>query len=1120
MNFTFTKTKKYVVLALFLVAAILSLVFMGKVAINYNISDYLDDSTETKISLGILNEEFGATGNIQVMIENIDTDTAAEVRDILAAIPNVLTVSFDPYSENSYKDGKALFVILTDGDEYSASGAAVAEDVKAALDAKFEGKIHYGGAIIEKAKLRQAIEGEIPFILVISVCLAIAIMLLTSKSWFEPLILLAASGVAILINMGTNALLGEISYITNAVSAILQLALSIDYSIMLLHSYRSAKLTENDRGVAMGMAIKKVASPVSASALTTMAGLFALLFMSFKIGFDIGIVLMKGILIAAITSLTLLPAFLVMFDKLMSKTEKKELVFKGKKFCGFAFRAKTFVVPVALVLVVACAFLQAKNIYSFTDKKSGNAAISEAFGQNSTIVLLYPHSDSNHANEQALAERLKDYKTLSGNHVLKSYTAYSNTVRELYDMEKAVRKLNLPEKDVELLLTMYHIYGEPSLVELSIVDFLKYTDQLLTEDPDAQGLANEGMQKAVQLMLLLQEIMQSEYTAEEFHAVITEQLPEGIELDPMLIEQIYGLYFYDGVEDQKINFMTMFDFLVEIAQRDRFAALIGEEKVAQIVSLSENIKAVKTMIETPLTYEEFSAMAAEKFDMNLEPFLTWMLYLSYHTSQTGAVIDRNAPLPPIAPIDLLRYIAVDSPSLIQQYLTPEIKEKLTVCIELYDALGKSYAYDELIPLASRIAEGLDIEGEFGIEIPELDGYDLILQQAYILYFYEQDTMPEGSIPCKALLDFLIETAESNALISRYLTDDIRAAIGDLYTVDEFLRNTVKFDFAEMADQINGLKNAIKSISVDINIGKDMLSGIYIKYAIAGENGLTGAVEAIELLDFVIANMNTHELLKLKMTDANREKVLEAQEAVASGTDLFMSDNYARMLLSVDLPAESEESTAFVEYLTASVKEIFGEEAHVAGEMMSTYDLQKAFAKDNAFITIFTIISIFLIILVIFRSISLPVILVAIIQGAIWIAMATSLLTGPMFFMSYIVTTCILMGATIDYGILMSTNYVNNRTTMDKKEALRGAMAAAMPTIFTSGLILMICGFVIGFIASQNAISTVGILLGKGTLVSILMITLVLPSVLYLLDGFVLKLSMKRKGNAENEKPRA
>ncbi|MBR6744650.1 MAG: MMPL family transporter [Clostridia bacterium] len=1109
MNFTFTKTKKYVVLAFFLAAAILSLVFMRNVSINYNISDYLDESTETKISLGILNEEFGATGNVQVMIEDVDRETALGVRDTLAAIPNVLTVSFDPDSANSYKDGKALFVILVDGDEYSEVGAAVVEDIRAALDTPFEGKIHYGGAIIEKAKVRAAIEGEIPVILVISVCLAIAIMLLTSKSWFEPLILLAASGVAILLNMGTNALLGEISYITNAVSAILQLALSIDYSIMLLHSYRTAKLTEEDHGVAMGMAIKQVVSPVSASALTTVAGLFALLFMSFRIGFDIGIVLMKGILIALVTSLTLLPAFLLIFDKLMSKTEKKALVLKGKKFCALSFRSRVIVVPVALLLVVACAFLQVKNVYSFTDKNSGNPDISETFGQNSAIVLLYPHSENNNQYEKALASKLKDYQTADGKYVLKSYTAYSNTVRELYDMEKAAHKLNLPSEDVELLLTMYHVYETPSLVEISIPDFLEYADRLLTEDPDAQGMADEKMLQTVRLMLFIREMMDGEYTAEEFHAIITERLPIEASVDPLLIEQVYGLYFYDRVEEPKVDFMTMFDFLVEVAQRERVAALIGADKVDQLVSLAESVKSLKSMVEDPLSMAEFRTLASEKFGVKMDSVTVFMLYGGYHYSTTGKTSRDD-----IALIDLLPYI------IQQGYISDaETVEKINLYLEVYDAVGKSYAYDELIPLAMDFAEALDVENEFGIEIPSLDGYDLVVQQAYILYFREQGMLPMGKIQGRTLLDFLTETADTNKLIGIFMTSNIRTAINDLYTVDEFLRDAVKYDFEEMAAKIDELKNTIGSISIDANIGTDLLSGIYIKYAIAGEMALAKAVEAIDLLTFVTSHMNTHELLKQKMSDENRAKVLAAQEAVASGTDLLMSKNYARMLLSVDLPAESEESTAFVEYLNTTVKEIFGEDAHVAGEMMSTYDLQKAFAYDNHFITVFTIISIFLIVMVIFRSLSLPVILVTIIQGAIWISMSTSLLTGPMFFMSYIVTTCILMGATIDYGILMSTNYVENRATMDKKEALYGAVATAMPTIFTSGLILMICGFVIGLIASQNAIATVGILLGKGTLVSILMITLVLPSVLYLLDGFILKLTVKKKAkkNAiENE----
>ena len=217
-----------------------------------------------------------------------------------------------------------------------------------------------------------------------------------------------------------------------------------------------------------------------------------------------------------------------------------------------------------------------------------------------------------------------------------------------------------------------------------------------------------------------------------------------------------------------------------------------------------------------------------------------------------------------------------------------------------------------------------------------------------------------------------------------------------------------------------------------------------------------------------------------------------------------------MLLSVNLPNESKQTSAFVTDLSVKVKEVFGQNAYIAGQTVSTNDLRNAFDYDNKLISIITIVSIFVIVAVIFRSLSLPIILVAIIQGAIWIALSTSLLTGSIFFMSYIVATCILMGATIDYGILMSSNYVNYRAEHDKKEALRLSVAAAMPTVFTSGVILTLCGFVISFIASQNSIAAVGSLLGRGTLVSVLMITVVLPSVLYLLDAFVMKLTVKKK----------
>lgn len=432
-----TTAKIAAAIVLFAVAAVLSALTMGRIAINYNLADYLGDDTQTKVALDIIDAEFGMTGSLQVMVKDVPSETADDIRDTIEAVPNVLNVNFDPYDENYYKDGSALFIVVIDGDDYSENAKQVSADIRSALSS-YEGT-EYGGTAVEKQNLQDAITSEMVSILAISLCLVVAILLITSESWLEPVVLLAASGVAVLINRGTNFFFGEISYITNSIAAILQLALSIDYSIVLLHTYRRKKETTDDNGSAMHAAIRAVVKPVSASALTTMAGLLALLFMSFRIGFDIGVVLMKGIVISAITSVTLLPALVLLLDKPMRRTHKKAFAPKGKVFCQTAYRAGKGIVPIALAVVILCGVLQTGNSYLFTDTKAGNAAISDEFGNNNSVVVVYRNSEDNDENEKKLAGLLAAYRTRDGKPVLANYTAYTNTVRELYDTDMAVK---------------------------------------------------------------------------------------------------------------------------------------------------------------------------------------------------------------------------------------------------------------------------------------------------------------------------------------------------------------------------------------------------------------------------------------------------------------------------------------------------------------------------------------------------------------------------------------------------------------------------------------------------------------------------------------------------------
>lgn len=629
MNTKFMKSKKYVIVALFVLAALLSVWLSDKVAINYNISDYLDESTETKISLNIIEDEFGKTGDVQVMIENIDTESAKDVVDTIKKIPNVLTVNFDEYDTNYYKDGDALFVVLVDGDEYSDTANAVVEDIRTALDDSFEGKINYGGSVVEKRTMREAIQNEIVLILAIAVCLVIAIMLIMAKSWIEPIILLIASGVAVLINMGTNAIFGEISYITNAVAAILQLALSIDYSIVLLHGYRKAKENDVSSEKAMTSAIKDVIKPVSASALTTIAGLLALLFMTMRIGFDIGIVLMKGIIISALTSMTLLPALLLILEKLMDKTAKRELVLKGKKLCSFAVKGSKAVVPIALALIIACGVLQFGNAYSFTDSKGSNTAIEDVFGSNNSVVVVYPNSNGSFDKESELADKLLTFKTADGKTVLKNYTAYSNTVRELYDIDMAARKLDISKSDVEMLFAMYHLYNGKVDVKFTTLDFVEYADYLTENDVDVQEFSDEEMEKTLRTLLMIDELMDGEHTAEEFHTLATTGVMEGTELDLFAVKQMYGLYLYGTLTDSTVNFETMLDYMIASGANENVADMFDEKTVADLTLLSGGIKQFKAQMEMPLTKEQFQGYMYQNYNAVIDAATATQIYGGY-----------------------------------------------------------------------------------------------------------------------------------------------------------------------------------------------------------------------------------------------------------------------------------------------------------------------------------------------------------------------------------------------------------------------------------------------------------------------------------------------------------
>ena len=1104
------KTLKYVVICLFILLSIISVMLIGTIKINYNISDYLDEATDTKISLGIMEEEFGLISNVQVMVKDVSPEEAEEIKSTIKTIENIIFVNFSAQNTDYYKDGDALFVVLVDGNEYSDTAKEALTDIEEALSERYGDRLQLGGTVMEKKLLRAAIQGEIMLILVISICLVAVLMLITAASWIEPLVLLAASGIAVLLNMGTNAIFGEISYITNAIAAILQLALSMDYSIVLLHSYREHKKSAETKEIAMLSAIKEVVKPVSASALTTIAGLLALLFMSFTIGFDIGSVLMKSIVISAITSLTLLPALLLIFDGLMVKTAKRDLKFKGEKIANASLKAGKFIVPIALILVAVCCVVNFSARYNFVDSSNSNPEISETFGDSGTLIVLFKNCEDAEEKEKLLLELVSAYRKENGDAALKSSVAYSSTIGQVFDVEKASRDLGLDLDDAKLLFTIYRFTEDSSPVKMDFDTFCEFATDLIKNDPDAEGFEDEKMLNMLGMLTDFDTMLQGEYTAEELYQAISEiEMLEGMTLDLASIEQIYGTKFYDKAP-QHVHFGTMLDYLIN-------SGMIDDELANQLKLLPETYEMIGQLsfeLEDPdrvIRYPDLSELNV-KYNLNMPAeTLTglWLTQLNLSTTKGS-----------IKFADLFNFLVKNHlekfPDNIKNSLAKFESNDYRYLYETKAAFDKAFTsvctYETFMPtLLDLVEQATGSRPDLGDETKLTQQ----MQQLYVMYFIENDVLPDERMGCIEFLQYVLELAETNLVIAERLPDGacerLEKLIRDADRLSAFLGNDSELEYLEMKEHIVSFADSLESLEITVNLSDAAMMGLYVKYSVAKDILKTGEISATDLLEFVLDAADTNELLKDRINDDMRDTITESKENMASADGLLRAEDYSRILLTVTLPPESEESARFVEFLSKNVKEIFGSDAYVAGEIATTNDLTKAFDNDNRLISIFTVVSIFVIIMIVFKSLSLPVILVAIIQGAIWISMAATTLMGDaMFFMSYIMSMCILMGATIDYGILLSTNYVRARATKDRREALNEALDGALPTIFTSGLILMVCGAVVGFVASQTSISSVGFLLFRGTLVSVLMITMVLPALLYILDKFVMALTIKSK----------
>lgn len=392
--------------------AIFCTIASGWVTVNNDLTSYLPEETETKQGLTIMDDEFTTFATAKVMVDNISYDKSEAISKEIENIDGVKSVEFDDTGDH-FKNASALFDVTFDGESSDDISQKALDEIKSRLG----GWDLYITSDVGDSQ-SEALEKEMQTVMLIAVAIIVAVLLFTSRTYAEIPVLLITFGTAAILNKGTNFLFGEISFVSNSIAVVLQLALAIDYAIILCHRYSEERVIMQPREAA-AIALSKAIPEIAGSCLTTISGLGAMMFMRFKIGFDMGMVLIKAICISIICVFTLMPGLLMLFSGLIDKTPHKNFVPNITPVGKAALKTRYVIPPVFAVLLVAAFIFSNKCPYVYgystlhtakqNETQIAEQKIDDTFGGDNLMALIVPSG-----NYKAEAELLNELEQIDG----------------------------------------------------------------------------------------------------------------------------------------------------------------------------------------------------------------------------------------------------------------------------------------------------------------------------------------------------------------------------------------------------------------------------------------------------------------------------------------------------------------------------------------------------------------------------------------------------------------------------------------------------------------------------------------------------------------------------------
>ena len=1057
-------------------------ILIPKVNVNSDMTRYLPDDSQMKQGLDIVTAEFGGTQMtgpaVRLMFRDVASSRVQGITDTLSSFSKVKAVSHSFSEDGQY----VLF-------ELNVPNSVDQKLLGQEISSRFEDDI-----VVETSQ-----DGNTPpaSVMIIAAALILIILVAMAQSWLEPLIFLISTGLAVVMNIGTNALLPSVSITTNYIVAILQMVLSLDYSIVLMNRYRQEKTGENSPVEAVNRAIKRAFPSIMSSAATTVVGLVMLVFMRLKIGMDMGVVLAKGVIFSLVCTFTVLPSLLMIFQKGVMNTGKKTFVLPTNRISRMVTRYKIPLACAAIVLFFFAFFQSKKTDISFSMERESE--INSVFPQHNPFVVVYPTAAE--SSVPALADSLLKDGAVEGVY------AYPTVMRRQYTSSEMAGQIQTmaagfkEELPKELDSSMF------TASMMSLVYHMKFED-----DPSRQI-----------------------------------SFPE---LLGFIREHCVGNPMFDSVLDddmrEKLALLDMYAPAVE--EEENVAKSRVEEAPAPKAPAPKASASKAAAPDTPKPAAETAPapVAKPQSSVRLSSFLPRLAeaYPSTETAVLASLSDRTMNNTPMAAPAMSEFIGSTPTQTRMVYSFSKNKSKQMTPYEyvhfLYDdlfnrkALASFVSEDQKEGLRQRMNVMDLIQKDASLEFSEL--YSLLRD-------FGAASAGEARLRALAFPSSGSTAPEAPSAVSRpdstsgtlvaelpQQKDSLASSAGNAVSGNPAAADTASVNVQPLPKPVKPKKKSIEEQRQDLfmdlmysgrsytarqmagffkrlgePVGEDLISLLYVYYASVSEEDCHHTMNIEELVNFIGDDLLNDKRLSGYIDDEVRSHFNGFRKAFEEKISLLRREDHSLMLVLTKLPPESRETYDFVSRLSSVCEDFFGGESQLVGESVMYSEMKNGFGREMRLVTILTVLAIFLIVAVSFRSVIVPLILVMTVMTAVYVNVIFSgIFSGTMLYLAYLIVQSILMGATIDYGILYANYYKEYRKTMDVNDAITAAYRGFIRTIMTSGLIMVVAPGAMALLVDDVAISAIVGSLSIGAMVSVVLILLVVPAVLGAFDSLVVR----------------